>query len=225
MESKLKIVVLILLGLIFIIVALVLNKNYKYNIYYDNYDNSEYLELDISSVQLRRYNEKLNNSTISYLVGNMGIIMDDEKKITNYGLIQYAMLVAERYDYRFEDNKKEIDGSTYVKVSYLQQVIKELFNVEIKLVNESVNIMDDYVEIDIKQSLLTDVFYLKLNKVLYNEKEDIYIVHVDFTDADDTTNVSIYNEDDLIKKNEMIIKYKKNKEGLNTILEYKEINI
>lgn len=225
MESKLKIVVLILLGLIFIIFAVVPNKNYKYNIYYDNYDNSEYLELDISSVQLRRYNEKLNNSTISYLVGNMGIIMDDEKKITNYGLIQYAMLVAERYDYRFDNNKKEIDGATYVSVSYLEQVIKELFNVEIKLVNESTNIIDNYVEIDIKQPLITDVFYLKLNKVLYNEKEDIYIVHVAFTDSEDTTNVSIYNEDNLIKETEMIIKYKKNKEGLNTILEYKEITI
>lgn len=222
MENKVKII-LIILAVAIVILGIILNNKTEYNVYYEKYNENGYAELEISETKMDRYNEKLNNSTIGYLVGNLDILLNEENKIDNRGIIEYTMFFAERYDYRFEENTKKVDNEEYINIKYLNNLIKELFNVEVDISKEEFNIVDEYVQIDITRSLLTDVFSLKLDKVLYNKKEDIYIAYITFLSGQYSNEQELVNNQE--SSSDIIIRYKKNSNGINTILQYKNISM
>jgi len=221
MNNKIKIIA-VLFGILIIILGILLMKDTNYNIYYDEYYDEDYSELEISDIKLNRYNEKLNNSIISYLVGNLNIIVGENDEISNYGLIQYAMLFAKNYDYRFEENMQIINGNEYINIKYLRNLLKELFNVNVDILKENVNIVDEYIEMNITENLTTDVFNLSLDKILYNHKEDIYLVYINFISGN--SGQEVLDEENLQNIDyQIIIRYKKNKNGINTILQYNNI--
>lgn len=222
MENKVK-VLLILVGIIAVILGIILSNKTEYNVFYNKYDDSNYYQLEISETKMNRYNEKLNNATIGYLVANLDILMNENNQIYNRGIIEYAMLFAERYDYRFEENTKKVDNVEYVNIKYLNKLIKELFNVDIDISKEGFNIIDEYVQLDTTMNLTTDVFSLNLDKVLYNEKEDIYLAYISFVPVEYSNEQEVVSEQDATS--DMIIRYKKNSKGINTILQYERISI
>lgn len=223
MENKVK-VFLILVGIIAVILGIILSNKTEYNVFYDKYDDSNYYQLEISETKMNRYNEKLNNATIGYLVANLDILMNENNQIYNRGIIEYAMFWAERYDYRFKENTKKVDNVEYVNIKYLNTLIKELFNVDIDISKEGFNIVDEYVELNTIMNLITAAFSLKLEKVLYNEKEDIYIAYIFFSNVE-YDEETITNDINVPADDRIVIRYKKNSKGINTILQYEKISI
>lgn len=222
MENKIKIF-LILVAISFVGLGIVLMRATNYNIYYEEYNNEGYSELEISYNRLKRYNEKLNNSIISYLVVNMNIILDKNDSVNNNGLIQYAVLFAKNYDYKYEENIKVMEEDEYINIKYLNKLIKKLFNVNIDISEENVKIIDKYVKADITEDVETDVYSLAIDKILYNKKDNTYLAYINYMSDDNGQEESMVEKDSTDARHQIVIRYKKNSDGINTILQYSRI--
>ena len=150
------------------------------------------------------------------------MIMSDGE-ISDKGIVEYAVVFAREFDYRFEKNYKKINGKELLKISYVKKIIKELFDISIEIEGFDFTIEDKYLEITNIESIVRDVYYLYLDKILYNEKDNTYLAYI-YKSGVNYTNKRLSNEElEEVMYSGRIIRYKKNNNSVNTILEYKEI--
>ena len=194
--------------------------NPNYNVFYDKYDDSDYKTIELTDIQYKRYNEKLNSDKISYAIENLNLILD-LGKVYEYGIVEYAMLYADTLDYLYEQNIVKINGEEYISISYMDSLIHRLFNMKIDYKEAGFKIKGDYIKLVEVRQVNTDVNYMYIKNVKFNEKDNTYLVEILQSSNDYEYNLDNVEE---IEKNSYAkssIRYRKNSNIPNTILEYR----
>ncbi len=225
MKSKIIIIVIAVLVLV-LIVSLSDVKSVK-NIIQNNYTYNNLDRVELSEVNLNRYNEKINIHKITESIINLEMLMQNDI-LSLDGIVKYAIYYAENFDYKFEENSYIDNDKLYINKKYIKNIIEELFNIKMDFSKlENINIAGKYIVILNEYYIkLTDIQVLNIEKLLYDSERDQYIIYINYINS---ANINLGNveydlndmDNEFIEKT-ICIRY--NKENTNyTILDYFEV--
>lgn len=226
------IIIIIIIGIISIGIYISTSSVMSNNILNNDYSYNNLIDLDISEVQLMRYNEKINKTKVQENIFNLSMIIGDGK-VSDEGIIKYAIFYAKGNDYLFDKNSFVEDNKIHVKISYVKNIIKKLFNLNISISNtakfEDIKFNKNYVILDEYFYMeITDVVVLKIDKIVQDGTSKERIIYLDYIDShsdkfnyDNIINNLNYEVDEELIKKTICIRYTK-EQGKYVILDYFE---